>query len=254
MPEDFYENLAGIYDRLTDERARLSAEIPRLVSELRRIGAHEVLDLGCGTGGHARALAAEGFNVLGVDPSRTMIERAKTGGGAEGLRFEVATIGDLASRGVGRFDAVLCLGNTFPHLVSEEISLAKISRQVAPLVQRGGVLIGQIVNVPWVEVAGVRMLPVRSWTENGKKAIMTRHYVNTGGNAVLMIVSYLTQRPSDSNWRATVHQQRLLKIVPMELERAFDSGPWADYRSYGGWNDEPLDINSPSIVFYTARR
>lgn len=254
MPEDFYESLASDYERMTDEEARLKTEIPFIEHAIRENGGHEILDIGCGTGGHARALGALGLKVLGLDPSRAMIERAQIRTSVEGVRYEVGTIADLTKKGLGRFDVATCLGNTLPHLVSEEISLAKVSRQMAPLVRRGGLLIGQIVNVPWVEAAGMRMLPVRSWSEGGKKSIMTRHYVNTGGNSVLLLVSHLFLRTNDTMWKGSAKHQHLLKIVPMELERAFDSGPWVDYKSYGGWNGEPLDVSSPSIVFVTTRR
>jgi len=254
MAEEFYDQLVADYEHVTDEVARLSREMPFLLEEIKKIGGSEILDVGCGTGAHARALAAEGMHVLGIDPSRAMIDKALAMGKPENVRFEVASIGDFAARGLMRFEAILCLGNTLPHLVTDETSLAKISRQMAPLVRRGGILVGQIVNVPWVEAAGARLLPVRSWMDQGKETILTRHYINTGGNILLMVFSRLFRRPGEQLWRATTFQQRLPKIVPMELERAFDSGPWASYRSYGGWEREPLEANSPAIVFVATRR
>jgi len=254
MNNDFYELLADEYERITDEPARLKREIPFILSEIEKIGGTEVLDIGCGTGGHARALASRGLRVYAIDTSQAMIKKAKSLPPVEGVRFDLASIADVASKTAVRFDAALCLGNTLPHLVSEEVSLAKISRQIAPLIRRGGILIGQVVNIPWVEAEGVRLLPVRSWTEQGRETTLTRHYVNTGGGSVLMIVSKLTRRPGEGNWRAQTFHQHLRKIVPMELERAFDSGPWADYRCFGGWAGEPLDETSPSIVFVATRR
>ena len=40
-------------------------------------GVKSVLDLGCGTGGHAAILAKRGYQVVGVDRSEEMIEIAK---------------------------------------------------------------------------------------------------------------------------------------------------------------------------------
>jgi len=254
MAEDFYEKIAEEYERITDETGRLSREIPFLLEEIRRIGGKEVLDVGCGTGGHARALAAEGLHVLGIDTSAAMIEKAQARPHVDGAGFEAASIADIAGRGVLRFDAVLCLGNTLPHLVTEETSLAKVSRQIAPLLRRGGVLIGQIVNVPWIEAAGVRLLPVRSWSDGTKETLLTRHYINTSGSQMLMLVSRMMRRPGETTWRAETFYQYLQKIVPLEIERAFESGPWENYRSFGGWGGEPLNESSPSAVFATSRR
>jgi len=254
MAEDFYEKIADDYERMTDEADRLNREIPFLLKEIKAIGGSEVLDVGCGTGSHARALAAEGIRVVGIDTSPAMIEKAQARPHVEGARFEVATIAEIAARSAVRFDTVLCLGNTLPHLITEETSLAKVSRQIATLLRRGGVFIGQIVNVTWVEATGVRLMPVRSWNDGGKEVLLSRHYVNTGGSMILMLVSHLMRRPDESTWRAETFYQYLQKIVPMEIERAFESGPWGDYRSFGGWGGEPLDETSPSAVFVTTRR
>jgi SAM-dependent methyltransferase len=253
MPEEFYDQLVADYEQMTDESARLSREIPFLLEEIKRIGGSEILDVGCGTGGHARALGEHGMNVIGIDPSRAMIDKARANPHPENVRFEHTTLSDFAGRGVMRFEAILCLGNTLPHLVTEDASLAKVSRMLAPLVRRGGLLIGQIVNVPWIEASGVRLLPIRSWGEPGRETILTRHYINSG-SSLLMIVTRLFRRPNEPAWRASTLQQRLIKIVPMELERAFDSGPWANYQAFGGWEKEPLDVNCPSVVFITTRR
>ncbi len=65
-----------------------------------------VLDLGCGTGGHAVRLAQRGYKVTGVDSSPGMLERAraKEAQGAEWLE------GDVRTLRLGRsFDAVICM-------------------------------------------------------------------------------------------------------------------------------------------------
>lgn len=254
MAEDFYEQLVSDYERMTDEPERLRREIPFVLREIEAIEGTEILDVGCGTGGHARALAGHGLRVLGIDSSLAMIDKALGGPRVDGVRFEQASVSEISTQTPIRFDAVLCLGNTLPHLVTEEMSLAKVSRQIAPLLRRGGVLIGQVVNVPWVEEAGARLLPVRSWTEGGREIVLTRHYVNTSGSDVVMIVSRLAKVRSDGTWETETFHQRLQKIVPMELERAFDSGPWADFRSYGSWEGDPLDDTKPAIIFVAARR
>jgi 2-polyprenyl-3-methyl-5-hydroxy-6-metoxy-1,4-benzoquinol methylase len=53
---------------------------------LKTYGAKRVLDLGCGNGSFAARLASEGFDVTGVDFSRSGVERARVN--FPGLRFE----------------------------------------------------------------------------------------------------------------------------------------------------------------------
>ena len=66
------------------------------------------LDLGCGEGWLARALAAAGADVTGVDGSGPLIAAATAAGGA---RFRLASYADLVAAGTiepGPFDLVAC--------------------------------------------------------------------------------------------------------------------------------------------------
>jgi SAM-dependent methyltransferase len=68
-----------------------------------------VLDVGCGPGRHALALARRGIDVLGVDLSPDFVALATAAAEPDGLsaRFEVGDVRELAFGGA--FDAVICL-------------------------------------------------------------------------------------------------------------------------------------------------
>jgi SAM-dependent methyltransferase len=68
-----------------------------------------VLDVGCGPGRHALALARFGADVVGVDVSEDFVALAREAAAAGGLaaRFEVRDVRDLAFD--AEFDAVICL-------------------------------------------------------------------------------------------------------------------------------------------------
>jgi ubiquinone/menaquinone biosynthesis C-methylase UbiE len=51
--------------------------MPLLERRLRAHGARRVLDVACGTGQHAIALARAGFDAVGVDASDAMVARAR---------------------------------------------------------------------------------------------------------------------------------------------------------------------------------
>jgi 2-polyprenyl-3-methyl-5-hydroxy-6-metoxy-1,4-benzoquinol methylase len=67
-----------------------------------------VLDLGCGEGWLAKALAEHGLDVLGVDAIPALIEQATAAGSK--ARFEVAGYEQIVASGLGgrRFDVVVC--------------------------------------------------------------------------------------------------------------------------------------------------
>ncbi|NNE73468.1 MAG: class I SAM-dependent methyltransferase [Acidimicrobiales bacterium] len=91
-------------------------------------GAERVLDLGTGEGQIARALAAQGATVLGVDPTRNQIvEAAARGGGPLYAQAGAASL-PLADASV---DAVVaCL--VFEHIDEIDDAIAEVARVLQP--------------------------------------------------------------------------------------------------------------------------
>ena len=75
--------LAGLYDAFDGARDDLD-HYERIAREL---GAHQVLDVGCGTGSLACLLTEAGFDVVGVDPAEASLDVARGKPGAENVRW-----------------------------------------------------------------------------------------------------------------------------------------------------------------------
>ena len=107
-----------------------------------------VLDIGCGTGGHAFELASRGYRVTGVDRSPSMIERAK-GKLGEGARphFQVA---DATELNLGReFDAAIMMFAVLSYMETNSQLLACL-RSVCEHLRPGGVLLADFWYGPGV--------------------------------------------------------------------------------------------------------
>jgi 2-polyprenyl-3-methyl-5-hydroxy-6-metoxy-1,4-benzoquinol methylase len=91
-------------ERIASRRAGTDAAVVDAVLATR---ATRVLDVGCGEGWLARALALAGCDVVGIDASPELIAAANELGGA---RFEVASYEQLGERVAefGRFDVAVC--------------------------------------------------------------------------------------------------------------------------------------------------
>ena len=91
MP-DWYEDEGfwdGTYPFMFSERMFCSAENEAgSVVDLAGLGKGDILDLACGPGRHATALAKKGFRVTGVDLSSLLLQKAKDLARAEGGNVE----------------------------------------------------------------------------------------------------------------------------------------------------------------------
>ena len=101
------------------------------------------LDLGCGVGRLTRALGAHVDTVLGLDISRSMVDRARRfHEGYPNLAFAVHERDDLADFADGSFDVVCCLLvlQHLPSMAAIERYLHELVRVLAP----GGLLMLQL--------------------------------------------------------------------------------------------------------------
>jgi SAM-dependent methyltransferase len=126
--------------------ALLDAATREVVDWLRGLGLlearPEVLDLGCGIGRLAAALAPHAGRVLGLDVSSGMIGAARARcAGVPGLRFAVCSGRDLAGQRDAAFDLVLA-ADVFPYLVQADLALAERHlAEAARILRPGGSLV-----------------------------------------------------------------------------------------------------------------
>lgn len=128
------DNFSSMYARAYDAMYRdkdYEAECDFLEEIFRRYGAgtvRSVLDMGCGTGGHALPLARRGYQVWGIDRSAEMItiarEKARAAGLTSRTHFEVADIGSLDLQRT--FDAVICIFAVLSYQVDNEALIATL--------------------------------------------------------------------------------------------------------------------------------
>jgi SAM-dependent methyltransferase len=123
------------------ESRRLATDTA-IVSAVLEGSPRSVLDVGCGEGWLARALAEHGVDVVGVEASAPLVAAARAGGGGRFLLRSYAEIAaDPASLGTG-FDAAV-----FNFALLEE-EAAPVLDAVRRLLAPGGALYVQTVH-PW---------------------------------------------------------------------------------------------------------
>ncbi|MDQ0326063.1 SAM-dependent methyltransferase [Rhodopseudomonas julia] len=125
----FYIQLAG---QLRGQLAEQSPALPEGETGGRE-AALAILDIGCGTGALARALARRGHTVTAADPAPAMLAVARRGAGAERVDW---VEGDATTRHTSApFDLILMTGHSFQCLLSDEVieaTLQAVRAQLSP--------------------------------------------------------------------------------------------------------------------------
>jgi len=145
--------------------------IERAFAEFSAVPIHRVLDLGCGTGGHAIPLASRGYEVIGVDRSPGMLAAARVKAEAADVTGEISfLLNDLtAARPVASCEAVLMMFNVLGYQAQPTkvaAALAAVRRALRP----GGLFLFDIWQAPAVDLEP----PAQRWqiVEKGRARLI----------------------------------------------------------------------------------
>lgn len=234
---------AEIFIQTNEWSDRLAKEIPRLsaiIDQQRGKGRLRVLDLGCGTGQHLRALASAYPNheFFGLDIDATRIAIAREMAERDGLQI-THVIGDFPEYrqqepDIGdQFDVIYAIGNSIALMWGCGNQGAVIER-IADMLEPGGLFLFQIQN---------NENPKRGYTtskvavlENGDEVFTTKRY-QPDESLDAMLVEFLTfqRAPNDLKFSVKVdtYSWRLIPykdIHAMLQQNGFTRvDAWSDY-------------------------
>jgi SAM-dependent methyltransferase len=139
---EYSPEFAASFDEIVGWNSRGEHERGRLVELLRSHRARRVLDAACGTGFHLHLLAQEGFDLVGTDGAEAMVNQAQANLTSRGIAvpLHVCDWRELTQCQLQTFDAILCLGDSFAHLLNPQHQLDAL-RQFFDLLAPGGILI-----------------------------------------------------------------------------------------------------------------
>jgi len=139
---EYVQTFVEKWDDLIDWDLRAQSEGQFFIELLKARGKHKVLDVAAGTGFHSVQLLKAGFEVTSVDGNAAMLAKA----------FDNAKKRDLILKTIhadwrwlnrevhGKYDAVICLGNSFTHLFDEQDRRRALAEFYAAL-RHDGILI-----------------------------------------------------------------------------------------------------------------
>ncbi len=191
----FRKEYLDLYYRRDDAAAKREAAFAARALGLRAPA--RVLDVGCGAGRHARALAALGHTVCGVDLSRDLLAEAE---GATRVRADMRALPFA-----GTFDAATSFFTSFGYF--DDADNERTMRALAASLRGGGALLLDYLNAMLVE----RTLVPESEEERNGRTFAIRRRVEAG-----RVLKEVTFQSAEGTRRYT---ESVRLYLPHDLER-----------------------------------
>jgi len=265
---EFYDRQAAVYEVMNDWPSRLAFELPFLRRALEHARARTLLEVACGGGHHAIALALEGYTVSGADLSAEMIDLARRNAAQPdvSIRFEQAGFADIGTPFNVTFDAVLCLGNSLPHVLTEEDQLAALTAMHGRL-RHGGVLVLQNLNYDLRWKSRPRFFALNPVTLDGRPALVWRiaDYHDPATRVAgldgpcpepgLITFHIATiEQDAEGKWQATVRSTLQRPLFANDLTRWLAQVGFQDATLFGGMDASTFDSGSSPDLVIVARK
>jgi SAM-dependent methyltransferase len=200
------------------------------------------------------ALAEWGYHVIGADASPVMIELARAKSPpTEDVAFHVAGLGGLAPR-FAPVDAVLCLGNSLPHLLTEAALLGALA-DLSACLRPGGVLILHNLNYDRRWNVRPRWFAVNSGRYQERQVLVWRFadYLDTPEPHIDFHI-VLFRQGEDGEWSVEVNSTPQRPLFQGELARLLPAAGLTDIRYYGDLTGTPFDPEESPDLVVVARR
>lgn len=245
----FYEALERYYDDIFPLH---QGTLHFLEKTLYRPGRKHVLDLACGTGNYALALAARGFEVTGVDLDETMIALAQqkkvedlpicmNSGESGAVHFLQGDMLRLSTLLEGAYDGAFCIGNSLVHLETAA-EIERAVKEIAAVLRSRGKLLVQTVNYDRVLKDDLKSLPT---LENKEQGVSFERLYNYDGQKHRVYFTGILKLPDGTSRTNTIP---LYPLQQAELAGMLARRGFMDIEFYGNFAGQPWSLDTPATI------
>lgn len=213
-----------------------------------------LLDIACGTGRTAIRMAAQGYQVTGVDIVPEMIAQARQKAAERSVSIEWVLADARTFRLQKQFPFIYMLGNAFQFFLTredQEALLARVREHVHP---EGCFLFGTRNPSPQNLLEIHHPEGEKYTTSDGGQLVITeaQHYdPMTQIQHYTRLLKFL--HPGGQ------HEQKMLRtalryVFPQEMEALLYYNGFQIHSCYGSWQQEPLTATSRLMIYVCQRR
>ena len=208
-----------------------------------------LLDLACGTGRMALRLAAQGYQVTGVDITPEMIARARQKAAKQGVSIEWVVADARTFHLSKQFPFVYMLENVFQFFLMREDQEAMLARVREHLLPQGCFLF-ETRNPSPRNLLQVRHPEPQTFTlpDGGQLVATEQQYYDpmTQIQHYTRLLKFL--RPGGQHEEKTL-RTALRYVFPREMEALLFYNGFQIRTCYGSWQQEPLTATSRSMIY-----
>jgi SAM-dependent methyltransferase len=229
--------LTAAYDSLNP-----LAEYERFYQALAGAPVKTILDMGCGTGRLASALAALGHRVTGADPAQAMLDIARKRRGGDRVHWVESDAGSLAL--AARFDLIIMTGHAFQKLLSDAAIMAALQAFARHLAPEGRLAF---------ETRNPMKREWEQWTPEPSRETVTlpdgarvdaHNDIRCVAGDLVTYETHVLYGPDDKE----VGADTLRFIDRRALERHLDLAGLSRQVWYGDWDGSPVGVASPELI------
>jgi len=246
---DFYDDIADSYDAMTGFDERLTAAQAFVRGVLDRGLARSAVDVACGTGLYAIPLARCGLRTVGSDLSSGMLAKAEANADERGLdvRWLQAPMEELGERLMERFDLLLCLGNSIPHVLDPDRLRTTMAGFFAVL-NPGGRAFIHLLNYGRVLARQERIVEI---TRQGEAEYVRFYDFMENG---LLRFNVLAMRWPGRECAHELHSTLLRPYRKDDLTRAMRDCGFREMEIFGSLALAPFEPDSSSVLVVSGTR
>ncbi len=244
MNNNFGTEYSGLYDNFYhdkeyDVECDLIEDIFKKYAQGKPV--KTILDLGCGTGKHAIPLAKRGYNVVGVDRSKSMLTLAQQKSGEYGVDDKIAwRQADIRDLKIDQqFDAVLMMFAVLGYQTTNSDVIAALNTARRHL-SAGGLLIFDVWHGPAVLSQRPEQRMKTIDTENGRIIRFASGEIDAS-NHVCHVNYDLWQSKGDKIISETKETHTMRYFFPLELELFLENTAFSlvDLKNFPEFDKEP---------------
>jgi ubiquinone/menaquinone biosynthesis C-methylase UbiE len=240
----FRDDYLKVYGHMfTAERAGKEASF--VAETLKLEAGARVLDLCCGQGRHAVALAKRGLQITGLDLNRDYLELARRAAVAENVALETVAADMREIPFSSHFDAIVNMYSSFGYLESEREDL-KVLESASRALKPGGQLVLDMLNREWALSNYIQ----NDWHSGADGTLyIERRELDLASSR--MHVSFTIIDASGGRRESIGHIIRLYTLT--EMSRHLESAGMNITAVYGGFEGEEYAIGTRRMIIVAGK-